>query len=296
MTAMTPLANTPTPRSYRAHDGATLYFQTVGRGAPVITIGGGAPRDPEYLGDLAGLAHDAQLVIPYLRGVGPSPASGGPEASWWHQAEDIEALCDHLGLERVIIIAHSAGTRVAIAFAAQHPERVGRMLLITPPAGYLVSESSDTADIADRRRDELFRRASARLADVFDDQNSMDEWIRDTAPAGYAAWTSEEQRHAALNGGTIEVHRAFFQSYWPPDLAHRLGAVTASVLVVAGAEDALTGVTQARALAALFPQGACSVLEDCGHYPWVEVPHEFLAAARPFLLDPDHSEAASLEP
>jgi pimeloyl-ACP methyl ester carboxylesterase len=41
--------------------------------------------------------------------------------SRWRQADDIDRLRDSLGLNRCAIVAHSAGTRLAIAYAAQFP-------------------------------------------------------------------------------------------------------------------------------------------------------------------------------
>jgi pimeloyl-ACP methyl ester carboxylesterase len=63
----------------------------------------------------------------------------------------------------------------------------------------------------------------------------------------------------------------------------RLREVRAPVLVIAGAQDYTLGVSQVVALARLFPAGAITVIENCGHFPWVEQPAEFRAAAGEFL-------------
>jgi len=53
---------------------------------------------------------------------------------------------------------------------------------------------------------------------------------------------------------------------------NRLRHVTAPELVVAGAEDCLTGVARAVALAQLFARSEIAVIERCGPYPWAEQP------------------------
>jgi pimeloyl-ACP methyl ester carboxylesterase len=73
-------------------------------------------------------------------------------ASFWRQAEDIERIRVHLGLKRVLLLGHSAGTRLAISYAALFLERLVGMVLVTPPAGYLVDEPSDTQELTDARR------------------------------------------------------------------------------------------------------------------------------------------------
>lgn len=276
--------------TYAAADGTPLYYDVLGAEpgrCPVIVLAGGAARHPSYLGDLAGLGGERRLVVPHLRGVGRSPVPAVPEAgSFWRQADDVESLRVHLGGERVTIVAHSAGTRVAIAYAAQFADRVAGLLLITPPAGYLVDEPSDAdALIDDRRGEPAFDAALTALAagpDVTSD-DSFNAWQQIVAPAGYAAWTADEQAHAQTGRWDLAASQAFFRVGPPPDLARRLGAVAAPVLVVAGAQDCFTGVAPLVALAALFPAGDAVVIDRCGHYPWVEQPAQFRRAADAFL-------------
>jgi proline iminopeptidase len=66
-------------------------------------------------------------------------------------------------------------------------------------------------------------------------------------------------------------------------VAAGLRDVPAKVLVVAGSKDAATGVAAARTVAACFPDARLEVLEDLGHFPWVEQPAAFLPPVRDFL-------------
>jgi pimeloyl-ACP methyl ester carboxylesterase len=267
-----------------------LYYEDPGPGGaglPIIALAGGAARHPSYLGDLAGLSDRRRLIVPHLRGVGRSPLPASVEAaSFWRQASDIDALRVHLGLDRVLLLGHSAGTRLAISYAAQFPERLAGMVLVTPPAGYLVDVPSDAQEMIDRRRaDPVF----AAALDAWDagpdgtDDAAFNAWYLRTGPLGYAAWGEREQAHAAVGAYSFAANRAYFSVDPPSDLAARLGAVTAPVLVVAGAEDCSTGFAPVLALAKLFPSGQTAVIEWCGHFPWVEQPAEFRRAVDPFL-------------
>jgi pimeloyl-ACP methyl ester carboxylesterase len=91
------------------------------------------------------------------------------------------------------------------------------------------------------------------------------------------------QRHARLGGYRLDAARAFLAGEPPADLAARLSAVRAPTLVVAGARDAITGVGPVTAVADLFPAGSAAVIEDSGHYPWVESPAAFRRVVDPFL-------------
>ena len=50
-------------------------------------------------------------------------------------ARDLEALLDHLHVERCVIVAHSYATMVALEFVHAHPERVSRVVLLAPNIG-----------------------------------------------------------------------------------------------------------------------------------------------------------------
>ncbi|HEY3505602.1 MAG TPA: alpha/beta hydrolase [Actinocatenispora sp.] len=275
--------------TYTGPDGATLHYDDPRPDGtpPVIVLAGGAALHPRYLGDLAGLGGERRLVVPHLRGVGRSPLPADVElASFWRQADDLERLREHLGLPRLLLLGHSAGTRLAISYAARFPDRVAGLVLVTPPAGYLVEVPSDTPALTDRRRGEP--EFDAALAAWAAGPESVDDagfnaWQRTVAPLGYAAWGETERAHAADARYSYPANRAYFSVEPPADLADRLGAVTAPVLVIAGARDCSAGVAQVVALAGLFPSADVTVLDDCGHFPWVERPTAFLHAVDTFL-------------
>jgi pimeloyl-ACP methyl ester carboxylesterase len=287
--------------TFPGSDGAALHYDELhyddvlhdGTAAPLIVLAGGAARHPRYLGDLAGLDAGRRLIVPHLRGVGRTPLPDAAEtASFWRQAEDIERLRVHLGLEQVLLLGHSAGTRLAIGYAAQFPRRVAAMVLVTPPTAYpapagdLVDVPSDAPNLIDQRRGEpAFDAALAAWAAGPDGEHddAFNAWQQRVAPLSYAAWGPGEQAHAALAGYHFAANRAYFSVDPPADLAARLGEVTAPVLVVAGAQDCGTGVAPVVALAEVFPAGAAVVIDGSGHNPWVEQPAAFRREVDRFL-------------
>jgi pimeloyl-ACP methyl ester carboxylesterase len=96
-----------------------------------------------------------------------------------------------------------AGTRLAIAYAARFPDRLAALLLITPPASYLVDVPSDASTLAaDRMVEPPF--AAAVSAFGAGPGPSSDEtfnaWQQVIAPIGYARWSDTEQAHLAAAG------------------------------------------------------------------------------------------------
>lgn len=79
---------------------------------------------------LAGMLAPAHRVIAYdLRGRGESDKPEQGYSLAIHN-EDLAALLDHYGLRRAVIMGHSLGAHIAVRFAAKHPARVSKLVLV----------------------------------------------------------------------------------------------------------------------------------------------------------------------
>jgi pimeloyl-ACP methyl ester carboxylesterase len=277
--------------SFTSYDDTTLHADVLDRAPagtdPLIVLAGGAALHPDYLGDLAGLDQSRPLVVLHQRGVGRSaPADPVETGAWWHQARDVDALRAHLGLETVDVLGHSAGTRIATAYAAQYADRLRTLTLVTPPSVHLVDAPDDRDELAAKRMDDPEFAAAIAARNAGPDLSTDETWAvfrKAIAPLGYAAWGPVERAHAPIGEQRVESIKAFFSAEPPDDLADRLREVEAPVLVVAGRQDLTTGLEPVRALARLFKNGRIEEIDGCGHFPWVEQPDAFRAAVVPFL-------------
>ncbi len=88
------------------------------------------------------LAERAQGLIPDLLAHGDSPELP-PNATLSAMADAIVALLDHLGIgERLPVVAHSMGGRIALRLHEMHPERLGPFVLLDTPAGSIAERRS----------------------------------------------------------------------------------------------------------------------------------------------------------
>ncbi|TMD11254.1 MAG: alpha/beta hydrolase [Chloroflexi bacterium] len=91
---------------------------------------GGPGFSATYFGDLAALWEQHTLIMLNPRGTG---GSDRPNDSRAYQIDDyvsdVEQLRQHLGLERMLLLGHSHGGVVAMAYAATFPDRVRRLVL-----------------------------------------------------------------------------------------------------------------------------------------------------------------------
>jgi proline iminopeptidase len=254
--------------SFASYDQTTLHYDVLTDAAaragaparpPLIVLAGGPARHPEYLGDLAGLTALRTLIVLHQRGVGQSPVSPtAAAASWPALADDVEALRRHLGLARVELLGHSAGTRVALAYAARHPEHLASLCLLTPPAQWLVSTADDSSGIIAAHRGEpwyadyVAHRIAATAAKTASELNHLFPYL---APIAWSRWTTEARRHEATGAWHPAAQDRFFAGADPTGIVASLARVHCPVLVVAGADDGLTGLAPVLAVADLFENG-----------------------------------------
>ena len=103
-------------------DGTRLAHHRAGEGPPLVCLPGGPMQASAYLDDLGGLTAHRSLVRLDLRGTGDSAVPADPATYRCdRQVADVEALRAHLGLERLDLLAHSAGAALALLYAARHP-------------------------------------------------------------------------------------------------------------------------------------------------------------------------------
>ena len=100
-----------------------------GSGQPILCIHGITAncRCWETLADA--LAPDHRVIAMDLRGRGQSDKPSAGYALEYH-LQDINRLLDDLALDRVVIMGHSLGAFIGLAFAAGYPERVERLILV----------------------------------------------------------------------------------------------------------------------------------------------------------------------
>ncbi|WP_043635603.1 alpha/beta fold hydrolase [Nonomuraea candida] len=276
--------------AYSAYDGTALAYDAHGSGDPVICLPGGPIQDAAYLGDLGGLAAYRRLILVDPRGAGRSAAPADPASYRCDRlVDDVEALREHLGLDRFDLLAHCAGANLAVLYAARHPHRVSRLALITPSvrAVGLAVTGQARLGLARLRKDEpWFPEAYAALEAIVAGEPTGERW-RAITPFLYGRWDAAARAHdAAQDGHRNDAAAAAWgaEGAFDPDATRAaLAAFTAPVLLLAGEYDLNTPPDVAAAFAALFPAAECVVQPGAGHFPWVDDAGRFAAATARFL-------------
>ncbi|MFI6265642.1 alpha/beta fold hydrolase [Micromonospora sp. NPDC051006] len=271
-------------------DGTRLAYHRTGEGDPLICLPGGPMQASVYLGDLGGLSAHRSLVLLDLRGTGESAVPADP-ASYRcdRQVEDVEALRLHLGLDRIDLAAHSAGATLALLYAARHPDRVGRLALITPsprPVDVEVGDL-DRRELAELRQGEpWFPAAFAAFERIWSGQPTAADWAAIT-PFTHGRWDAARQARVAGEGEqrNDDAAAVYYEAgaVDPPAVRSALGHLRAPVLLIAGEYDVALPPKRAAEYAGLFRRAELAVQPGAGHYPWLDDPHWFVETMAGFL-------------
>ncbi|MCI3273852.1 alpha/beta fold hydrolase [Streptomyces cylindrosporus] len=276
---------------FSAPDGTELAYHVYGEdGPPVICLPGGPMQASAYLGELGGLAARRRLALLDLRGTGDSALPRDPAGYRCDRlVDDVEALREHLGLESVDLLGHSAGTNPAVLYAARYPERVSRLALITPSAtavGITVPPEVRRATARLRRDEPWFPTAFAALQAITTGQATADSWDA-IAPFLYGRWDEVARAHHAAGAAqrNQEAAAAFAApgAFDPASTRAALARFAAPVLALAGEVDLNSPAPAVEEFAGLFPKGECVVQPGAGHFPWLDDPGRFVATVAGFL-------------
>jgi pimeloyl-ACP methyl ester carboxylesterase len=265
--------------------GGALFVRAVGGcdgGPALVLLHGGPGVSHEYMQPLEALASHALRVVSYdQRGVGRSGSAATADPMQGY-VEDLEAVRQAIGAERIHVLGHSAGGWPAMGYAAAYPEQVASVIFVdsVPPTGaqlYLGFAYSDTV--------EAQVRAMGLIPEPLPDDPT--EQLNALLPAYFA-----DPRHAkasqGLNGARV-YPTTIMPSLGDYDLRPLLARITMPALSFISKVP--FGQAFAGELADELPQGNSRriLMEHCGHFPWLECPDWFFREVRTFLaphLDP----------
>ncbi len=125
-------------------NGIKQHYVTAGEGPPVYLLHGFPETCYGWRKQIPELAKSWTVVAPDLRGYGETekPATGYDKRT---MAMDVVALMEHLGHDRIVLVGHDRGARVATRFAKDHPDKLDRLVVMDNIPTRVVAETYDLA-------------------------------------------------------------------------------------------------------------------------------------------------------
>ena len=223
-----------------------------------------------------GLANEYRMVRLDIAGFG---LTGPAEPGDYSDEADVQhllAVVDQLGLPRMTVVGHSMGGRLAWHFAAAHPQRVDKLVLIAPD-GF-----PDPQAKSDRTYDVPAWMGVARYA--------LPRWmIKKGVASAYADPsrldddTARRYQDMLLAPGVRQAVLARMAQTRNRDPLPWLQRLTMPTLLLWGAQDGMIPAENSMDYQRAMPHAQRVVMPDVGHLPHEEQPQRSLQAVRDFL-------------
>jgi len=242
-------------------NGLSIYYEAQGKGSPILLLHGWGADSSSLRAVASGIKDKAGLkaIAVDLPGFGYSDP---PPADWdvSAYATFLEAFLACLELEKVSLLGHSFGGRVAIKYAARHPDGVERLVLV------------DSAGIRPARGASYHLKVG--LAKTL-------KFLRRAFPGLQKAGrlprlgSSDYQRAGGLRGTFIKVVNEDLQEYLP--------LIQAPTLLVWGANDLDTPLADGARMQQLIPGARLEIIPNAGHFCFQDNFEAFQAILLKFL-------------
>lgn len=186
------------------------------------------------------------------------------------------ALMDRLGVAHASIVGHSMGGRVAWRFAADHPERVDRLVLVAPDGfaspGFEYDTKPDVPAAMELMRFVLPKTLlRLNLAPAYADPAKLTDEV--------VTRYHDLMVAPGVRGALLERLRQVVRR----DPVAKLASIQAPVLLVWGEKDAVIPVTNAADYQKALKNAKLVTFPGVGHIPQEEAPDASLPAVRAFL-------------
>lgn len=235
------------------HDGARLWYATLGTGAPVILLHGGLGHSGNWGYQVPSLlAGRYRVVLIDSRGHGRSTRDARPY-SYGTMASDVLAVMDALRLETATLVGWSDGACIALVLAMQAPARISGVFFFgcnMDPSG--VKEITQPTPILER------------------------------------CWNRHARDYARLSA-TPDEFRAFSEAVnlmmktQPDYSAQELAGIHVPVAIVQSENDEFIKLEHAEYLARTIPGAKLTVLSGVSHFAPLQRPELFNSVLRTFL-------------
>lgn len=253
--------------------GGDIAYETRGAGPALLFL----HAFPLGLGmwepQVSAFASSHQVIRFDARGFGGSPPGDGL-LTMERIADDAVGLLDHLDVSRAIVCGLSMGGYAAFALVRRHADRLKALVLADTRAG----ADSDAARAARAAQaDKVRKEGSASIADAV-----LPKLVGETTHAQRPELVARLKETIAANPPR-GIADALAGLAARADSTSTLREVRVPTLVVCGAEDVLTPLSESEALVRGIAGSKLEVIPGAGHLSSVENPDQFNAVLRRFL-------------
>jgi proline iminopeptidase len=212
------------------------------------------------------LAERMQIIYVDHRGQGRS--ARGPKETYTldNNVDDLEALRQYLGLEKVVVIGVSYGGMVALTYASRYPDSVSHLVaIVTSPSHRFLARAKEI--LTERGTDAQKAMGDILWAGAFESEEQLRDYYEIMGPLYSLKFNADEARIRRQRGilsvdAINEGFGGFLRDY---DITDDLPKITAPTLVVAGRHDWICPPDLSEEIARSIPNADLRIFENSSH-------------------------------
>lgn len=247
--------------------------------------GGPGVDHTSYKPTFSALSSKMQLVYFDHRGQGRS--ARGPKETYTldNNVEDMEALRQHLGLEKIVVLGTSYGGMVALSYAARYPQNISHLIAIVTAASSRFMQRGK--EILAQRGTEQQQAIASRLWEgSFENEQQLREYFQVMGSMYSLNYdpklSSKAWEKLILSVDAINVaFRGFLNTY---NILDQLDKITAPTLVIGARHDWICAPEFSEEIAQAIPNADLRIFENSGHLIRADEPQALLDAIAGFLV------------
>jgi proline iminopeptidase len=284
-----------------ASDGVRLFFRKLGTGPQTVII----PNAVHMFHSFQCLAARRTVIFFDLRNRGASDSVSDRSklsSGIHHDVDDLEAVRQHFGLNKVDVIGHSYLGLMVILYALKYPQHVNRVVQIGPAQPHAATQYPAHLTGADETLAAFVNNlAERRNAPPPQDAKmaSRDFWellkvlmVANPADAHKIHWTPcDYPNEWSMSHWTENILPSILPLPFAPEDVAKL---TSPVLTIHGTKDRQAPYGGGRDWALMLPNARLVTVESAAHVPWIEAPEKVFGCIETFLDGAWPEEAETL--
>ncbi|WP_301173451.1 alpha/beta fold hydrolase [Brevibacillus nitrificans] len=282
---------------FAAINGTRIYFDVEGSGyvpqgetmikRPVLfAVHGGPGSDhSDFKPWLTPLTELLQIVYLDQRCNGQSERVDPATCTLEQLADDIDALRQYLGFEKIMLLGHSFGGMVAQVYATRYQEHLDKLILVnTAPSKEFYPAALEYASKV--ATPEQLKTIPELFEGRIEDDAHLIRWWDVCYPLYFHVMDEDVMRETGNRPiGSLDVANYTFKHFIPLyDVREKLPALRVPTLIVAGRYDWITPVSQSEEMHRLIPGSQIALFEKSGHMPFIEEHSSFIDSLSTFIV------------
>lgn len=258
------------------YDGSEIFYQVYGNGKPVVLLHGFAEDHTIWKEQVSFLQEHCLLLVPDIPGSGKSQLLTKENAAIEDYADVVNALLEFEQIEKCILIGHSMGGYVALAFAEKFQNKLTAF-------GFVHSTA-----FADSEEKKNIRRKAIKLIEEY----GVYPFLKNSTPNLFSETYKKdhpERMSELIERGKSFSKEALIQYYVAminrPDRTGVLETSKVSVLFIIGTEDVAAPMEDLLKQVHLPKVSHIQIIDDVGHMSMWEKPIELNNHLLRFIME-----------